>query len=124
LTDARKRKLHGTRIDLGRRTHGAPRLTCAVIADRENDGRLDAVVLTGPASIDATISESGAPNGGTKPSVAVSVPERVTDHAVVLGPTPAVWGSWICWIWPRRPTAATGCASWPRCPRRATTAST
>ena len=76
LTDARKRRLRRSRIDLGRRDRRAPRITCAVTGDRDRDGHIDSVVLTysrpvrGPAASGAgpfrvdryTITSVGRPH--------------------------------------------------------------
>ncbi len=46
LTDARKRKLRRSRIDLGRKDRRRPRITCAVTGDRDADGHIDSITVT------------------------------------------------------------------------------
>lgn len=46
LTDSRKRRVRASKLDMGRRLRGAPRIVCAVTRDRDRDGHLDAVEVT------------------------------------------------------------------------------
>ncbi len=46
LTDARKRRLRRSRIDMERKDRSGPRISCAVTGDRDSNGRIDTVTLT------------------------------------------------------------------------------
>ena len=69
LTDARKRRLRRSRIDLGRKDRRSPRLTCAVTGDRDADGHIDSITLTWSRWVRSPASAGGGQFGVDRYSI-------------------------------------------------------